>query len=1477
MRKLILLLLIPWILAAQTTKTGRIMTGTLATRPAACSPGDQFNTTDGNGAYLCNPTTNTWQAFAGTNQALLPNVIVPFSATPSFNTTLNQMFSITLTGNVTSSTASGSPVNGSVMKLHICQGAGGPWTFAFPANFLNITTIQTTGCSDQTYTFDGTNWSQVTQPAGAGGGGGSPPGGANNDPQCNNATTSFKACAINSSILYISTGGNDAATGLSWDTAKQTIAGACAALPGGNSGCTTGSGTLWTTSPSIVLPAGATPNITLHILGKFGDATSGPDPGMNVLTFGVRPMVQSAAPVTTGITASITTGTNTATISSNTCASQPGGVCFVSGDGVVIYGAGATCTLSTPLAPTVTPTTDASLIGTGDVVNGPTGSTTYQYQVVAVDKNGCVTPASPATSISTGQASLGQQSVNITSCSRSGNVATCLTAAPHGLAVGTAVTIYQTSDDTNFGGPQLVATVPDNTHFTFINGIDLRNGNTILSDLTGVPVVGNSSGNGTSATGGTAQWFNENKISVTSVSGAWEYCLYGRTSGAMAWINCGRPQGDGATSTITDLNLYDYGSTLEGNRLRPAWQPSTPPVSIQNDWLATTSTISGLTLTLATNASNTVSGAIIRHDNFPNIINAANEATQIGHGGGANYLLYFPITPNGLFYDTASYMKVPQNLHLAFAGQAYLNGTFELQSGDELTGNVNRAGWPAGGFGQSSGADIFVNEAYPGFYGGNFRYNWDHLTITSSVQNGVVDLVFDQVQPLTMRDTNVISSTSANGGLDIPIILRGQGGTSSGGGTSSYVLDFQDDYFAGGGQSFWPSFTTNAPAFFCNGCGFSRFRNIQLNQRTFATAGGNIEIDGGRIQGGMNPFLSVVACGSFGCNGNGFIIKNYEFDTYYGTVYTDFTSGPNSFRIDGYATGCISGGEPSLSGSPAKQIYWGSLCNPIGQNHDISFPQDDYSQTDPFGNGQLYGARRELSNVHFPANQKIYFDLPQMAAPAATAVAGGSMAIANYTFYVIPIGFDGGTGVRSLPSNTCTPSGGNLSCQITWVGIAGVTGYYLAAQSGGGGACRNAQVGANVTTFTYTTTPANAFGCFIGTSGSGLTYAKQGEVGSPQFRMTGGSAGFSGLQNSATLTANRTYTWPDVTGTVVVSASGNITPGAPQFSVQTNGGSGNFVGVGPSTAPNNVAKNLTFTAVGGVGTALQQALQGVVPRTTVCPSNIDTVLPTDRANEVKWNDSSACAVTLPQAGSGGGGNLDFTSNFFFKGCNIGAGTVTITPTASLINGAGALILVTNQCALITEDNTNWFADKVLNIVDYPERFYVPAANCNNTTAGAGWSIGASGSVTCRAGTNNKSGYVSITDTSTTFAQFTLTLPLDWDTTVNPFIRFYVASTDTTSGHTIIPEFQVSCSKGDGSTTDDVAFNALHSSSTITLNTTANQFWSNSNVQMNSTDMTGCVAGALMTVLVGRATDTATNANFYGAGITFPRVLTLGAE
>ena len=80
-------------------------------------------------------------------------------------------------------------------------------------------------------------------------------------------------------------------------------------------------------------------------------------PSLNVdaTNYGVRAVSPFVAPAIAGITASINSGSSTASLSSAST--------FQNGDGVVIYGAGATNTMSTPAAPTVTPSLSASETG----------------------------------------------------------------------------------------------------------------------------------------------------------------------------------------------------------------------------------------------------------------------------------------------------------------------------------------------------------------------------------------------------------------------------------------------------------------------------------------------------------------------------------------------------------------------------------------------------------------------------------------------------------------------------------------------------------------------------------------------------------------------------------------------------------------------------------------------------------------------------------------------------------------------------------------------------------------------------------------------------------------------------------------------------------------------------------------------------------------------------------------------------------
>lgn len=117
-------------------------------------------------------------------------------------------------------------------------------------------------------------------------------------------------------------------------------------------------------------------------------------------------------------------------------------------------------------------------------------------------------------------------------------------------------------------------------------------------------------------------------------------------------------------------------------------------------------------------------------------------------------------------------------------------------------------------------------------------------------------------------------------------------------------------------------------------------------------------------------------------------------------------------------------------------------------------------------------------------------------------------------------------------------------------------------------------------------------------------------------------------------------------------------------------------------------------ALGGVAVVAGSAIttSGVLHGTRLVNAQTGTtytVLDTDRGKLVTHTNGSAIASTLPQAGAGSA----FLSGWFSHVQNRGAGTVTITPTTSTIDGAATLVLATGQGALIASDGTNYFTER----------------------------------------------------------------------------------------------------------------------------------------------------------------------------------------
>src|ERR1700740_1407385 len=175
--------------------------------------------------------------------------------------------------------------------------------------------------------------------------------------------------------------------------------------------------------------------------------SKGPNPWFDLSRYGGY-SVSGTPPSTTG---TINSSSTTLTLAS----AQD----FANGQGIVVYQAGPATTLTAPGVPTVTPTN----------LNG--GSTNYSYRVIAEDRNGGLTAAGAAGSPTTGAATLGANTVSLTSCVRTNGVSTYTSSANHNLQAGAqiGVTGFNGGIFTLCNGVKTVASTPTGTTFTSVD------------------------------------------------------------------------------------------------------------------------------------------------------------------------------------------------------------------------------------------------------------------------------------------------------------------------------------------------------------------------------------------------------------------------------------------------------------------------------------------------------------------------------------------------------------------------------------------------------------------------------------------------------------------------------------------------------------------------------------------------------------------------------------------------------------------------------------------------------------------------------------------------------------------------------------------------------------------------------------------------------------------------------------------------
>ena len=130
-------------------------------------------------------------------------------------------------------------------------------------------------------------------------------------------------------------------------------------------------------------------------------------------------------------------------------------------------------------------------------------------------------------------------------------------------------------------------------------------------------------------------------------------------------------------------------------------------------------------------------------------------------------------------------------------------------------------------------------------------------------------------------------------------------------------------------------------------------------------------------------------------------------------------------------------------------------------------------------------------------------------------------------------------------------------------------------------------------------------------------------------------------------------------------------------------GSGGTKGLVPAPASGDAAA-LKFLKADGTWAATSSTPSQLINAQT---GTTYTVVSGDQGKLVTFNNAATVAVTLPQATG------SFTSGWYADFENLGAGTVTITPTTSTVDGAATITLATNQGGRIVSNGTNYVAQR----------------------------------------------------------------------------------------------------------------------------------------------------------------------------------------
>lgn len=866
----------------------------------------------------------------------------------------------------------------------------------------------------------------------------------------------------------------------------------------------------------------------------------GPIPFVDLSTY-TRPINTNGC----STTATINIGTpTTATLASGACFQVENGF----NDGITIWGAGPTITITSPAAPTVTPNTISSggiNLGGGNytpntVVNGAAGSSTYSYIIVAFDQFGGYAAPSAATTITTGPATLGFISCTISTETRSGsNVTKNYTASCPGAVVGALSfdTGVQPNPAGTFGGYYNTQTVNSATQVVYAGPYN--------STSFGWNSTDNGNLGSNSSSGGTSYYLVSNHLRWTYGTNVWRYgiCAERPGDGSYHRIGMTRP----STSVNKDIQFDDYGATMMASFQFPPYFTDAVcnGVTGQNDPLTTTITAGAgtTTVTLANAASNGVTAATALYDNGPGVVAAATSVSSNPHGE-----LFIPPTAFTFGYLINSFTVMP-GVKIRQAGELAANEPIQLSGGVNWSGDASSSCGPtAFEYFTVGAACVLMQNASPVFYiAGDYVWLQNLSFITTGSGNWGTFIVDDAPHS---RFSNI--GLSPDGGtstdfLSTPLVLRGGNGSAD----CQYDLDHIGFGMAGFSSTpgswnagiFIPSAQTGTGTLTNGGC-IINMDKVSMGLHGTVQEGGGVDWNISNIdrQGGVMPWLWHL-------NGSGTSPENISFSTI--SLDTDggglLSLGNNTgvrFVDNVHAYDVKASGATTFGGFGPSSIDMSYSTTTPAPNANGGFVRQ-CGVTGPSNNITLN------CNFDYSANigplAKVYFPLPAPTNLTLTAVSGGTNN-PNITvqFVVVANDITGNYTMGSLASNTATTSGtctgsGNCQFQLSWTPVIGAANYtVLGCQvSGSPLALFNCPTYTNIPSATnITTNPVtmNSLGGGNGLSNISLTLAGQSGMNGTYTWSTylrSNPQVFSGLPSctsstvglEATVTDSTTTTW----------------------------------------------------------------------------------------------------------------------------------------------------------------------------------------------------------------------------------------------------------------------------------------------------------------------------------------------------------------